>query len=579
MIEKFADITIKQLEVFKGILEQCTDSFIYVMNINDDSVSISGQSALMFDLPGKKFFHARETLERLVYKDDSGLFAQEMNYILAGKKDTFSLEFRALNKNDKPIWLNMRGVLVDVGAEETRVLVGRIAVVDDIDRTDSLTNLPTGAQFRKDFALIKKRSPRLSGFMLRIGIDNMGAINEQFGIRTGDFVMSLVSDCIKTATKGIANAYKLNSDEFVCINIGGASISVAQKIYQSLKRAIAETEQKIDYDVVFTVSAGAVAFFNDEIQLDELMKKTNYALKEAKEKGRNNLSFFNAVEYTKHLRNLDLQEKLRESIKNGFEGFQLFYQPVVNARDIFLDRGNSVSNVIGAEALLRWSCPDYGTITPDEFIPILEKSGLIIPVGRWILLTGFNQCREWNKIQKDFRMSINLSYIQVKKSDVLSDVQMALERSEVKAQNVTLELTESGYMDNTQELQTLVENFRSLGIKVDIDDFGTGYSNLRYLQYLHADTLKLDYSFVHKATGGDDGDRKVIKHITQMAHELGMQVCMEGVEDETDVAKLKLYEPDRFQGFYFGRPCTAVAFREHYLRPDSNLDVYKKPLA
>lgn len=579
MIEKFPNITVKQLEIFKDILGQCTDSFIYVMNVEEDSISISEQSTLMFDLPSKKFFHARETLERLVYKDDSGLFAQEMNYILASKKDTFSLEFRALNKNDKPIWLNMRGVLIDAGEEETRVLVGRIAVVDDIDRTDSLTNLPTGAQFRKDFALIKKRSPRLSGFMLRIGIDNMGAINEQFGIRTGDFVMSLVSDCIKTASKGIANAYKLNSDEFVCINIGGASISVAQKIYQSLKRAIAETEQKIDYDVVFTVSAGAVAFFNDEIQLDELMKKTNYALKEAKGKGRNNLSFFNAVEYTKHLRNLDLQEKLRESIKNGFEGFQLFYQPVVNAREIFLDSGKSVSNVIGAEALLRWSCPDYGTITPDEFIPILEKSGLIIPVGRWILLTGFNQCREWNKIQKGFHMSINLSYIQVKKSDVLTDVQMALDRSEVKPQNITLELTESGYMDNTQELQTLVENFRALGIKVDIDDFGTGYSNLRYLQYLHADTLKLDYSFVHKATGGDDGDRKVIKHITQMAHELGMQVCMEGVEDETDVAKLKAYEPDRFQGFYFGRPCTAVAFREHYLRPDSNLDVYKKPLA
>ena len=141
---------------------------------------------------------------------------------------------------------------------------------------------------------------------------------------------------------------------------------------------------------------------------------------------------------------------------------------------------------------------------------------------------------------------------------------------------MTFHIPESGYMDNTHELQSLVDSFRALGIKVDIDDFGTGYSNLRYLQYLKAYTLKLDYSFVHKATGGDEGDSKVIKHITQMAHELDMKVCMEGVESAEDIEKLLVYEPDKFQGFYFGRPCTAIDFREHHLRPDSKMDTYKK---
>ncbi len=578
MLDNAPSFSIEQLEFFAEALSKTTDSFVYIFDLKADSVYISEQAAALFNIPGRKFDHAWETLFRLVYSEDYALFSAESDSIKSGRKDTFNLEFRALNKNGKAVWLSMRGTVIPTGKEEDSksYLIGRIAIMDELDRIDPLTNLPTEMQFRKDFAKAWKKNQKVSGFIFKIDVDNMGRINEQFGTHTGDFVLTLIADCIRTSAKGIAVPYKLNSDEFVCMNLTGASAVDAQKIYQNLKRTIAETEQKIEYEVVFTVSAGAVAFFNDSTQLDELLKKINYTLANAKEKGRNNLNLFNAVEYTKHLRNLYLQEKLRDSIKNNFKGFQLFYQPVVDAKELYLDSGNSVTNVIGAEALLRWSCPQYGTITPDEFVPILEKSGLIIPVGRWILLTGFMQCHEWNKVQKDFHMSINLSYIQVKKSDILSDVQMALEKSGVKPENITLELTESGYMDNTQELQSLVDSFRALGMKVDIDDFGTGYSNLRYLQYLKAYTLKLDYSFVHKATGGDQGDSKVIKHITQMAHELDMKVCMEGVETAEDIEKLQIYEPDKYQGFYFGRPCGSIDFREHHLRPDSKIDTYKK---
>ena len=151
---------------------------------------------------------------------------------------------------------------------------------------------------------------------------------------------------------------------------------------------------------------------------------------------------------------------------------------------------------------------------------------------------------------------------------MLTDVQIALTKSGVNPRNITLELTESGYMNSDHELQELLDAFQAMNLNIDIDDFGTGYSNLRYLQYLHANTLKLDYTFVHKATSGDEGDTKVIKHITQMAHELNMTVCMEGVEQKTDVEKLQQFGPDKFQGFLFGRPMSAAQFKEHCLRPD-----------
>ena len=560
-----------QLEEVVAHLNECTDAYIFIYDLKADTYTISPYVLKNFAFPSSAFNNARQTILDVVYPDDRPLLSADLDLIRAGSKDTHNLEYRWVNKNGKPVWISCRGKMFWTLTEE--LLVGRVSVIDEHDKVDLLTNLPMETTMRMDFGLEWAKRRKVSGFLFKIDIDNLGSINEQYGMKTGDRVIGLLSECCIKACKGLARVYKLNGDELLCMNLTGKNATDAQKLYQRLKRYISEIEQQTEYEVVFTVSAGAVAFFNDSSQLDDLFKKLNYTLVEAKRKGRNNLTMYNAVDYTKHLRSIELQEKLRESIKNNFRGFELYFQPVVNAKQLYLDDAKTVFNVIGSEALLRWACPELGRLSPDDFVPILEKSGLIIPVGRWIMLTAFNQCREWNRLYKEFRMSVNLSYIQVQKSDVLTDVQIALEKSNVNPHNITLELTESGYMDSGNELQNLLVEFKKMNLNIDIDDFGTGYSNLRYLQHLHANTLKLDYSFVHKATNGDEGDRKVIKHITQMAHELGMTVCMEGIETHDDIAKLAPFEPDKFQGFYFGRPVSAVQFREHYLHTDAEREI------
>ena len=167
----------------------------------------------------------------------------------------------------------------------------------------------------------------------------------------------------------------------------------------------------------------------------------------------------------------------------------------------------------------------------------------------------------WNEYDKRFHMSVNLSYMQFERSDILMDVQMALEKSKVNPENIILEITESGYIDHV-ELQRILDEFHNMKIRVDIDDFGTGYSNLRYIQNLHANTLKLDYTFVHKAVEDRDGEseRKVIEYIINMAHDLGMNVCLEGVESENDVAVLAPLKADKYQGYLFGKPVSSYAF-------------------
>jgi len=569
-------IGIVQLEKVIKVINQCTDNFLFMYDLSDDTFLISEHAKKIFDFPFVKFDNALEEIIRITYPEDRTAFENDIELVRTGRKSEHNIELRWINRMGKPIWISSRGKLMPTSNPYTKILIGTIEITNEADKSDVLTGLSTETQLRSDFALTKTSSDTVSGFMLKIDVDNIGMINEQYGMRIGDMILSKVADCCKKISSGIAKAYKISGDEFIIMNLTGQSALMAQKLYDDLKRELSKSESTLGTDIVFTVSGGTVAFTNDNSHLEEFLRKLNYTLSVAKEHGRNSLVTFNANSYQNHLKNLNLQEKLRESIKNNFAGFELYYQPVIDAKNIYLDSDKTVLNVIGAEALLRWSHDDYGMLLPDDFIPLLERTGMIVPVGRWILKNAFGKCQEWNKVQKDFRMSVNISYIQVQKSDILSDINTALLTSRVNPQNITIELTESGYIDNAQALQELTESLAKMGLNVDIDDFGTGYSNLRYLQYLHASTLKLDYTFVHKAAHGNEGDSKVIKHITQMAHELNMQVCMEGVESEEDIQKLLEYEPDKFQGFHFGRPMDCANFREHYVRLDSNKDIYEK---
>lgn len=560
------DVDIKQLENVISAFNECSDSFAFIYDLTEDTYFISEYACKFFNFSSPKFSNASQTIIDMTYVDDKAMLRSELDLLRSGQKDGHNLEYRWVNKNGKPVWINCRGK-IHTHSSGHSLLLGYVSIVDEMDKTDILTGLPTEVQLHNDFASVWTKDLCLSGFVLKIDIDNIAFINEEYGVNTGDLILSKVGDCCRKVSQGLAKVYRLNSDEFLFVNLNGEPAIAAQKMYESLKREISESQKSMGNDIIFTVSGGVIAFKKEPSQLDTLLRKLNFSVSVAKKNGRNRLFVFNKSDYDAYLRKRSLQQKLRNSIKNNFEGFELFYQPVVNAKKMYLDEEKKILNVIGAEALLRWSHPDYGMLSPDEFIPLLERSHMIVSVGRWILRNAFNQCRKWNEIMPDFRMSVNISYIQVQKSDVLSDVETALLLSGVNPSNITMELTESGYIDNVEALQKLTESFANMGLNVDIDDFGTGYSNLRYLQYMHANTLKLDYTFVHKAANGNEGDRNVIKHITQMAHEIGLKVCMEGVENGTELDRLKIYEPDKFQGFYFSRPVGSNNFYERFISP------------
>ena len=560
MSDSFFDKKSLTVSNFKAFVKTAgADDFVFLLNLSTDSICLSDEIVKVLSLPGYEFDNAMETLAELVHADDKELLVKGFERIKSGGMSDFIAEYRFKNEKGNYIPVIIRGKLLEMNSK-TKILAGMVALKSS--HRDDITGLPLEMQMVSDYNDLLRENGSLSGFILAIRIEGLERINENFGLDVGDKIFNLVANACETVRDEDTSVYRISGNKIAMMNVAGKNAQDAQDLYATLKRKVSEIEYNLDYAAIFTISSGVVAFVNDSSELKDLLKKADFSLSMGKKSGKNNLYLFNSVEYTKHINKLFLREKLRDSVKNDFKGFEMYYQPVVDASKVS-GKGDKLEgvHVIGAEALLRWSCPEMGLLGADQIIPILEESGLIAPVGRWILIKTFTQCKIWNEYDRKFHMSVNLSYMQFERSDILLDVQMALEKSGVNPENIILEITESGYIDHV-ELQKILDEFHKLKIRVDIDDFGTGYSNLRYIQNLHANTLKLDYTFVHKAVmdKGGESERKVIEYIINMAHDLGMNVCLEGVESESDVEILAPLKADKYQGYLFGKPVNSYAF-------------------
>lgn len=544
---------------FKAFVKTAgSDDFIFLLDLTRDTISFGEEIVDALYVPGSSFDNAAETILGLVHEDDRALLEKGFERVKAGDESDFVAEYRFRNDKGSYVPVCIRGKVLNAH-DGNRVLTGMLYLKSTL--RDDITGLPLKTQMISDWDDLIEENGSLSGFIIAVRIEGLERINETFGLDVGDQIFALVAKACHAVRDEYTSVYRISGNKIAMMNISGKNAQDAEELYSALKQKVSEIEHGLDYTAVFTISSGVVSFFNDSSDLSDLLKKADFSLSMGKRSGKNNLYFFDSSAYSKHINRLYLHEKLRDSVKNNFKGFEMYYQPVVDARIFSENSGEERIHVIGAEALLRWSCPEIGLLGADQIIPVLEESGLIAPVGRWILQKTFTQCKLWNEYDKKFHMSVNLSFMQFERSDIVLDVQNALEKSGVDPENIILEITENGHIDN-MELQKILNEFHEMKIRVDIDDFGTGYSNLRYIQDLHANTLKLDYKFVHKAVCDKDGasERKVIEYIINMAHDLGLNVCLEGVESEDDVQVLAPLKADKYQGYLFGKPVNSFEF-------------------
>jgi diguanylate cyclase (GGDEF)-like protein len=562
MLDSVLNMSKKQIEDAIRILNPCMNDYLYVFDLKEDYYVISKHATERFILPSDKFYNATKKHEDFVYPEDISMLGKEIEQIKAGKKKFHDMKYRWLDKHNNPVWINCRGSVLFDENTQPHYLVGcinEIGVKPEADNVSGLLGEYALDRYIKDTCT--DNIP--DGFIIRMSIDNFSTINADFGMSYGDFILKRTAECILESIKPTQKLFKAGSDEFIIVDFNGSSINEAVDIYKQCKKHINNFIENNRYNTIYTLSAGIINTRDITLEEENYVKLSEFALKTAKDNGRNNYYIYSKTDYDSYKRKLYISKALHNAVNEDFKGFQVFYQPVVDASTYMLT---------GAEALMRFSIKKEGVdeceyISPVEFIPVLEETGLIIPAGRWILEQSAKQCSIWNEHVKGFRVNINVSYIQVMKSDVFSDIMSVIDKYSLQPSCIGIELTESGYLDSSTHFNHLWRKLKDNGVYVILDDFGTGYSNLHCLSDLKPNYIKIDRTFTLKALR-NKYDYELMTYIIDMAHSLGLKLCIEGVETSDDLRQLRDPGADYIQGYLFGKPYPAVEFEKRYVNDE-----------
>ncbi len=480
----------------------------------------------------------------------------DLEIINSGIAKLFYEELKTTANGGK-VWLRTSKVPLQNEADE---IIGILGIYENITEQklaverihylanfDALTGLPNRIQLNDHLkyalSLAKRSNGRL--VVMFLDLDHFKDVNDTLGHNMGDIVLIELAKRLTTLLREEDTVTRLGGDEFILMLPGideqGAS-NVAQKILDS----IVLPYQLDNYTLTLTASIGIAVFPEDGDDLDTLSKSADTAMYRAKHDGRNCYRFFTAQMQARLSRNLQLLNALREAINEG--QLLVHYQPQISLSD---------GHIIGVEALLRWQHPEFGSVSPAEFIPIAEESGLIMEIGEWVLRKAVKQAKLWLMAGfKPIIMAVNLSVVQFRHLDLPDLVSRILEEEDFPAQYLELELTESMAMQSPIEAINMMDNLHGSGVLMSIDDFGTGYSSLAYLKKFKVYKLKIDQSFVRDICI-DSEDKLIVTAIINLAKSLGLKTIAEGVETLEQQTYLHEQGCDEMQGYLFSKPITA----------------------
>ena len=442
------------------------------------------------------------------------------------------------------------GMIIGLLEDEREAAMSAASQVEHLAYHDPLTGLPNRSLFldRLIVALAHASRHRYKLAVLFLDLDRFKQINDSLGHSMGDELLKSASQRIKGCIRAEDTVARFAGDEFtILIHIIGRAED-AGKIARKILDAMCKPFMLGEREVVVTSSVGISIYPSDGIDAETLVKNADVAMYRAKQEGRDNCQFYAPAMNSKAMELLEIEAALRKALLH--KELQLHYQPLID-----LESGT----IFGLEALLRWNHPSLGLLLPDRFIGTAEASGLIIPIGNWVLGEACRQAKAWQRNKAlDLLVSVNLSARQFRQPDLMNQVKIALEESHLAPKYLELEITESSAMADVQQTIRVLQDLKTLGVRISIDDFGTGYSSLTYLKEFPVDTLKLDQSFVRDLITPTDA--AIVSGVIAMAHSMSLKVMAEGVESLGQLDFLRANACDRLQGFLFSRPLTADAF-------------------
>lgn len=531
-----------------------------------------GVGIYVIDRETKKIILANKNIERLVGMKLVGRYCYEIQF--SGDDTLQSTNLNYLNKQstyrelcvpEKSAWYSVKNIIVD-WIDKRQV---SMCIVEDITEkkkykedeqyhcnNDILTGLYNRMKCEKDLneAIADAMKNKEEGIVLFIDLDNFKMLNDGMGHQYGDKLLKQVSEGLKSINEIGNYCYRMGGDEFVIIikpEYMYMSSEIIGKVYQMFRNP-----WKIeDTEYYGTMSMGVVYYPEDGTSVNELIKKADIAMYDAKNGGKNRIEYYNAYKDGQIEKRLDMEKNMRLAISGGCDEFKLYIQPVIDAR---------TEKCMGGEALIRWDSSKLGFIAPNDFIPLAENLGLINDIGAYFLEFACKINKNWQDRNVNAHINVNLSIVQLMQDNIAKKIEDIIKNTHADPHNIILEVTESIVVKDVGRMQKVMERLKNIGVKIALDDFGTGYSSLSYINQMQFDIIKVDKSFVDKIET-DDYSKTFIKLITDLSEKIGAKVCIEGVETKGQLDELKKMNVDMIQGYYYGKPVPYDEFERDFL--------------
>lgn len=530
-----------------------TDDYIYIVDMQKDISLISENMLRDFDLPGRFVDGLVPLWGTLILEKDKQRYFDSINEMMDGKTDEHNVEYQIRNRQNEYVWVSCRGLLKRDEQGVPIVFAGIVTNLGSKGKIDSITGLFTQSECTKYVSQYLEDKNASGGIML-LGLDDFSRINALNDHIFGNVVLRQFAQTVIRLLPDSAMMYRFDGDEFAIV-YKGATKEMVYELYQKL-HAYCNTRHSADGTPYYCTASAGIAMINEDgDNYLDLIKYAAGALEASKHKGKNTFTFFSLDLIESKLRSMKLSEHLQNAILNDMQDFEMYYQPLLNT---------STMKVKGAEALLRWKCDYFGNVSPAEFIPLMESSGLMTLAGRWILETAVATCKEWITYIPDFVMNINISYLQMLDHHFIDHVKSVLEKHQLDPKHIVLELTESYFVTDMVALKDTFDQLRAMNIKIAMDDFGTGYSSLGMLAQTPADIVKIDRLFI-SAINANKFNLDFISAVISLCHSIGIKVTVEGVEHRSEMDIVLHVGADCIQGFFVSKPVPKKKFEEAFM--------------
>lgn len=518
--------------------------YIYVCDVAADVSHWSPNAVDYFGMPGEYLEHAGALWAEHVHPDDRARYNEDISAVFSGKATRHRCEYRARNRRGEYVWLECRGSMIQDEEGNPKFFAGMMTRLDAQNKYDPVTTLKSFYEFGS----LSFQEGR--GSLLLIGMDGFRQIINNYGYACGNRLLYEFGQRLRELCGEALPLFRMDGDEFAIVapNYGRMEADV---LFQQVRRLGRDLDTGGGGRVSLALSGGALRYPDDGTEQDTLLRNLEYTLEHARETRQEELVFFSSDLANLHNRTELLRRELTESIRNNFDGFCIYYQPMVDAASY---------RMVCCEALLRWTGPTLGRVPIPDVIRQLEYSGEIRQVGRWIVDHVFQKSKEWQEKCPGFLLHFNTSYLQFQEPDFTDYLIRRATELEVNPQFISIELTESSNVEDIQALAVQFRRLREFGFRISLDDFGIAYSTLLLIRNLPADSVKIDQSFIMNLTADNRVDQAIVESVVALCRRLGIHVVAEGVENRQVLGVMEQFNIDLFQGYYFDKPLPEDAF-------------------